>query len=77
MGADQADLDEKIAKYKPEGTTLEDYKQYTLVGTAQDCLRGFQAYVDLGATYFMLYFADLPSTEGLRLFREAGACILG
>jgi len=30
-------------------------------------------YVDLGASYFMLYFADLPSTAGLRLFAETGA----
>jgi F420-dependent oxidoreductase-like protein len=77
VAADHKELEEKIARYKPEGTSLEDFKQFTLVGTAEDCIRGFQAYVDLGVTYFMLYFADLPSVEGLRLFKEAGACILG
>ncbi len=77
VAQDQKELEQKIAKYKPEGTSLEEFKQYTLVGTAKDCVRGFQAYVDLGVTYFMLYFADLPSVEGLRLFKEAGACIFG
>jgi len=77
IAADQKELQEKIDKYKPEGTSLEEFKQYTLVGTIEDCLRGFQAYADLGATYFILYFADLPSTDGLRLFKEAGACIIG
>ncbi len=77
MAANQDELEAKIAKYKPAATKLEDFKQYTLMGTAQQCLRGFQPYVDLGASYFMLYFADLPSVEGLRLFKEEGACILG
>ena len=77
IAADQKELEEKIAKYKPPNTSLEDFKQYTLVGTVEDCLKGFQAYFDLGATYFMLYFADLPSIDGLRLFKEKGACIFG
>ena len=77
VASDQKDLEEKIAKYKPEGTSLEEFKQYTLLGTVEDCIRGFQAYSDLGATYFMLYFADLPALDGLKLFKEAGACILG
>ncbi len=77
VASNQKELDEKIAKYKPAFTSLEDFKQYTLVGTGKDCIRGFQAYVDLGATYFMLYFADLPSTDGLKVFRDAGACFFG
>jgi F420-dependent oxidoreductase-like protein len=77
VAAGQKELEEKIARYKPADTSLEEFKQFTLVGTAEDCLRGFQAYADLGVSYFMLYFADLPSVDGLRLFKEAGACILG
>jgi F420-dependent oxidoreductase-like protein len=77
IASDQKQLEEKIAKYKPPNTSLEDFKQYTLVGTVEDCLKGFQIYADLGVNYFMLYFADLPSIDGLRLFKEAGACILG
>ncbi len=77
MAANQSELEEKIAKYKPEGTSLESFKQYTLLGTPKECLHGFQVYADLGASYYMLYFADLPSVEGLRLFKEEGACLLG
>lgn len=77
MATNQSELEEKIAKYKPEGTSRETFKQYTLLGTPKECLHGFQAYADLGASYYMLYFGDLPSVEGLRLFKEEGACLLG
>ncbi|MDR0372202.1 MAG: TIGR03560 family F420-dependent LLM class oxidoreductase [Nitrososphaerota archaeon] len=71
IAADQRMLKEKIAKYKPANASLEEFKQYTLIGTAKECIRGFQAYIDLGVTYFLLYFADLPSVDGLRLFKDA------
>jgi F420-dependent oxidoreductase-like protein len=74
---DQNDLVLKIAEFKPEGISIDSFKQYTLVGTVEDCIRGFQAYADLGVTYFMLYFADLPNTDSLRLFKKAGACLFG
>jgi F420-dependent oxidoreductase-like protein len=77
MAADEGELEKKIARIKPEKVSLEEFKKYTLTGTPKECLRGFQPYVDLGASYFMLYFADLPSVEGLRLFKEEGAFILG
>jgi F420-dependent oxidoreductase-like protein len=77
VGRDKEELAQKVAKFKPVASSLEEFKQYTLVATAEECIRGFQAYVDLGVTCFMLYFADLPSTDGLRLFKEARACILG
>ena len=35
-----------------------------------ECRKQLQVYVDLDVTYFMLYFADLPSTDGLKLFSE-------
>jgi alkanesulfonate monooxygenase SsuD/methylene tetrahydromethanopterin reductase-like flavin-dependent oxidoreductase (luciferase family) len=44
-----------------------------LYGTPDECIEQLQVYVDLGVTYFMLYFADLPSADGLRLFSEAVA----
>jgi len=77
MASNQSELEEKTAKYKPAGTSLETFKGYTLLGTPKECLHGFQTYADLGADYYMLYFADLPSVEGLRLFKEEGACLLG
>ena len=71
----QQNLQEKIAKHKPVNTSLEEFKQYTLIGTAEDNLQSFQAYLDLGVTYFMLYFADLPNLDGLRTFKDASNCL--
>jgi len=49
---------------------MEDFQKVTLAGTPEECRERLQVYVDLGVTYFMLYFADLPDLEGLRLFSE-------
>jgi len=73
LAANQQKLQEKIAKHKPANTSLEEFKQYTLIGTAEDGLQSFQAYLDLGVTYFMLYFADLPNLDGLKIFKDASA----
>ena len=40
------------------------------LGTPDECIEQLQVYVDLGVTYFMLFFADFPSLDGLRLFAE-------
>ncbi len=68
---DQKDIAEKISKYKLPNMSVEDYKKSTLAGTPEECVEKLQVYMDLGVTYFMLYFADLPSTDGLRLFAKA------
>jgi F420-dependent oxidoreductase-like protein len=68
LGRDQKDVDSKVSKLKPADMSLGDYKKSTLVGTPDECRERLQVYLDLGATYFMLYFGDLPSVEGLRLF---------
>ncbi|MCW3984461.1 MAG: TIGR03560 family F420-dependent LLM class oxidoreductase [Candidatus Bathyarchaeota archaeon] len=73
VAADQKALDERVAKYKPAGTSLEAFKKYTLVGTVDECEAALGVYVDLGVTHFMLYFADLPSTDGIELFSRAVA----
>ena len=73
ISQDQKELDEKISKLKPANSSLEDFKKVTLAGTPDECREKLKVYADLGATYFMLYFADLPSVDGLRLFSEAVA----
>jgi F420-dependent oxidoreductase-like protein len=73
VAKDQESLNEKIIKFKPSNMTLEEFKKSTLAGTPEECREHFKMYVDLGATYFMLYFADLPSIDGLRLFDETVA----
>jgi alkanesulfonate monooxygenase SsuD/methylene tetrahydromethanopterin reductase-like flavin-dependent oxidoreductase (luciferase family) len=66
----QSEVDQAVAKFKPEGTPLEEYRKSTLAGTPDECITKLQSYTDLGVTYFLLYFADLPGTESLRLFAE-------
>jgi hypothetical protein len=73
IAEDQKGLDEKISKVKPPKMSLQDYMKGTLAITSNECRNPLEIYTDLGATYFMLYFADLPSTDGLRLFAEAVA----
>jgi F420-dependent oxidoreductase-like protein len=69
----EKELSQKFQKYKPSNMTLEDFKKSTLAGTPNECQKHLQVYADLGVTYFMLYFADLPNVEGLKLFAEAVA----
>ncbi len=70
VAQDQKSLDEKVKKLKPSKMSLEDYKKGTLAGTPDECKKQLRIYIDLGVTYFILYFADLPSTDGLKLFYE-------
>lgn len=73
IAKNQAELKEMIFKHKPLGLPLEEYRKGKLYGNPEECLEQLQVYTGLGVTYFMLYFADLPSTDGLRLFMEAVA----
>ena len=73
IAQDQSELSKKISKLKPANSSLEDFKKVSLAGTPDECRERLEVYADLGVTYFMLYFADLPSVDGLRLFSEAVA----
>ena len=70
MAEDNKQLAEKIRRLKPANVSLEEFKQYTLAGNVDECRERLQSYIDLGATYFMLYFADLPHVDSLRLFTK-------
>jgi F420-dependent oxidoreductase-like protein len=70
VAKNQDELSQKIAKFKPSNISLEEFKKSTLAVTPQECQERLQVYMDLGVSYFMLYFADLPSLEGLRLFAK-------
>jgi alkanesulfonate monooxygenase SsuD/methylene tetrahydromethanopterin reductase-like flavin-dependent oxidoreductase (luciferase family) len=77
IAQDQVELNEKIAKIKPAGTSADDFNKSTLTGTPDECVERLQVYVDLGVTNFMVYFADFPSLDCLRLFAEAVANRIG
>jgi alkanesulfonate monooxygenase SsuD/methylene tetrahydromethanopterin reductase-like flavin-dependent oxidoreductase (luciferase family) len=71
IAQNQRELSEKISQRKPANVSLEDFKKTTLAGTPDECRERLQVYMDLGVTYFMLFFADLPRIDGLRLFAES------
>lgn len=70
IAKDEASLAKKISKIKPANVSVQEFKKTALAGTHQECREHLQKYVDLGVTYFMLFFADLPTVDGLRLFAE-------
>ena len=63
-------MKEKIAQKNVMNLTLEEFKKTTLLGTPDECIEQLWVYKNLEVTYFMLFFADLPSLDGLRLFAE-------
>jgi F420-dependent oxidoreductase-like protein len=73
IAPDQEQLGEKISMLEPAGMSLEDFQKSALAGTPDQCREKLQPYLDLGVTYFMLFFADLPSIDGLKLFAEGVA----
>ena len=68
LAQNQIELNKKISIFKPEGVTIEDFKKYTLTATPETCMEELQVYLNLGVSYFMLFFADLPSMDSLRQF---------
>ncbi len=67
---DHRELSEKISKQKSANVSLEDFKKTILTGTSDECIDQLQVYVDLGVTYFMLFFADMPKLDGLKIFAQ-------
>jgi alkanesulfonate monooxygenase SsuD/methylene tetrahydromethanopterin reductase-like flavin-dependent oxidoreductase (luciferase family) len=66
----QKELEGKIAKIKPKEMTVEDFGRTTLATNPEECFRLLEDYIDLGVTYFMLFFADLPKSDSLSLFAK-------
>jgi len=70
IASQRRELEKKLSQRKPRNISLGDFAKTNLAGTPEQCLSSIQQYVDLGVTFFMLFFGDLPSTDGLRLFAE-------
>ena len=71
IAQNQKELEEMSSLRKPSSLPMDEFRKGNLSGTPNECKKQLKVYVDLGVTYFMLYFADLPSTDGLKLFSEA------
>ncbi|MCW4046206.1 MAG: TIGR03560 family F420-dependent LLM class oxidoreductase [Candidatus Bathyarchaeota archaeon] len=73
IASDGKEIERKLLERKPENMSLEDFEKICLAGTPDECTQAVQEYVDLGVTFFMLFFGDLPSVKGLGLFAETVA----
>ncbi|MEM2108049.1 MAG: LLM class F420-dependent oxidoreductase [Candidatus Bathyarchaeia archaeon] len=62
------ELTQAVLAHKPKNISQKDFENSNLIGTPDVCLKKLQFYIDLGVTHFMLFFGDLPSLDGLRLF---------
>jgi F420-dependent oxidoreductase-like protein len=64
------DIDEMVSQWVPKSVSFKDFMQTSFVGTPEDCMKLLQPYANLGVTQFMLFFGNLSSIDGLRLFAE-------
>jgi alkanesulfonate monooxygenase SsuD/methylene tetrahydromethanopterin reductase-like flavin-dependent oxidoreductase (luciferase family) len=64
------DLHKKISQQLPWNGNFESFKKNNLSGTPDECIEKLKSYAELGVSYFMLFFADLPRIDGLKLFAE-------
>jgi F420-dependent oxidoreductase-like protein len=68
--SNREELEEKVSQRKPKNVSLRDFRKLNLAVTPDECTRRIQQYASLGVAHFMLFFGDLPSMSGLRLFAE-------
>ena len=70
IAQNQKELDEKVLQRKPKNVSMKDFEEYSFMGTPDECRQKIRPYTDLGVKCFMLFFGDLPSLDGVRLFAE-------
>jgi alkanesulfonate monooxygenase SsuD/methylene tetrahydromethanopterin reductase-like flavin-dependent oxidoreductase (luciferase family) len=70
MREDFGSLEAAVNHLKPSNVSRSDFEKYTYIGNSMDFEAQIKPFLDLGVSYFMLFFLDLPNTTGLRLFAE-------
>ncbi|MDS0300625.1 TIGR03560 family F420-dependent LLM class oxidoreductase [Halogeometricum sp. S1BR25-6] len=50
--------------------TIEDAREYFVVGTPEECAEAIQRRIDVGVTKFQGWFLDFPATDGMELFAD-------
>ncbi|MCW4034643.1 MAG: TIGR03560 family F420-dependent LLM class oxidoreductase [Candidatus Bathyarchaeota archaeon] len=71
LAENKKELDKLVPKWLPEGVSRKDFVKSNFVGTPEECVKHVQKYVDVGVNHFMLFFGDLPSLRGLKIFAES------
>jgi len=67
------DIQKRIHELNPRKlfyASEEAYRRFYIIGTPEECVERIGEYMDLGIDRFMLWFLDLPSTEGMETFSE-------
>ncbi|MDA4123500.1 MAG: LLM class flavin-dependent oxidoreductase [Thaumarchaeota archaeon] len=62
---------ETVRRFNPAGKFFRDYeefKQFYIAGTTEECIKRIQDYRRLGFTKFIVWFGDYPSLDGVRQF---------
>jgi F420-dependent oxidoreductase-like protein len=70
IAEDRKSFREKAETIKPQEVSLENFKKINLAGTPEEIREKISVYAALGATYFMLYFSDLPCLDSVKLFAK-------
>jgi probable F420-dependent oxidoreductase len=72
LAEDKTILDEKIKKYRPAESPLDEYgaTKMQIRGTPDMCVEILRKYVEAGVDHFMMVFPDGTNVETIRLFGE-------
>ncbi|MCU4742568.1 LLM class flavin-dependent oxidoreductase [Natronoglomus mannanivorans] len=50
--------------------TVEDAREYFVIGTPEECAEAIEERIDVGVTKFQGWFIDFPDTSGMELFAD-------
>ena len=65
----QNDNEVKVIKDKASSIWKKNLN-VAIVGTPEDIIKKIERYIDIGVSYFIIHFVDLPSPRSLRLFAK-------
>lgn len=64
----QSDVEKTVAKLKPSNMSMDEYNVARIIGTPDECYEQIKRYAELGASYFMINFAEVEELQPLGLF---------
>ena len=70
LAENKEDLEEKVKRLKPQNVSRKNFERSHFLGTPEELVAKLEPFLDLGVTYFMLFFADLPDRGSLQLFAK-------